>query len=459
MKERLIRIQTTDRGNPWGLRAESRNPRNNIQMVNLKNARVTESGLSSFTDMDEIPSLASTWPYPQLFETSTGVYAAQATALYILDDSDWSASLLVGGLTPGYNWSCADFHTYQVFANGSGLVTKNPVTASYIQYSASDIPTCNSVCAFHGRLWCGGLSDWLGLGSNAVAWSSIGHVSCQPTEVITDLGNLTTRENLAGAAPMPFEGSVWMVKPLGGVVMVYGDHGIAALRPRSGPQYGEGAVELIPLATWGIAARQAVAGGDRFHVLVSADGTVWRASLDQRGEPQLERLGYQEFFSSWLTDTIVLSWDSHDQDVYLSNGTECYLLSPWGLGACHQIPYGCLFHDTLLVGVCDDTAEDDFQLTTDIIDMGSRGLKTLYAIEVGTDTPDTVEVAVDWRRNKAGVWSRTGWVKTNQEGHATIVISGAEFRILVRAESYTGLDVDYVNLRYKDTDQRFKRGS
>ena len=123
--------------------------------------------------------------------------------------------------------------------------------------------------------------------------------------------------------------------------------------------------------------------------------------------------------------------------------------------------------DTEYIGSCglpEPPDEANYPLVvSDVIDMGYRAQKTIFSIEVGGSLLPNVEVAVDYRMHPLVDFTRTDFVPLNYEGVASLIVSGTEFRIVVRCDWFIGAhdftsSLDYITARWKMTDLRGLRG-
>lgn len=96
-------------------------------------------------------------------------------------------------------------------------------------------------------------------------------------------------------------------------------------------------------------------------------------------------------------------------------------------------------------------------IVTDVFDMGTRGIKTITAIEVGSMSEGT-EVAVDYKYEKKQAFSTSTYKAVYRNGIVFPMVSGVEFRVRVKATSRADFDVSYLGIRWKINDKRAVRG-
>lgn len=435
-----------------GLRPYTKMPRNSQFLTTCYNARCGKSGLEEYTAIT-VPFTglpAVSWPFPTAINTSIGMFIINGTTLYQVN-SNYSLTSLLSGITGSGLWSVADFADYQVWTNGTKILEKAYVagTGLYTWKISSETYTINSVCNFRGQLIAGGISSSRG---NQVFYSKIGHV---------DLSHLLTfaagEDKSAGMFPCLWNGNIYTVKPLGNNVIVYGSAGITAMVAISSPYSGFGRKEI---SRFGIAGRGAVAGDEKQHIFIDEGYKLWTIGEDLIAK----ELGYHEYMTL-LTGTIVISFDSDTRDFYISNGTITYLLSEHGLSQIFQHPTSLIFIQGGLIGVKEtDSADTTFLSVTDVIDMQNRNIKTITEYEIGItnitgSTASSVTAAVDYRYSTTSAFTRSSYKTANARGIVMPIISGLEFRHVIKASSYVGVSLDYVNVKWKQSDKRGIRGA
>jgi hypothetical protein len=442
------------------------------------------------------------WPFPQLIRTASDtllayadkiVNAASLTPYTTYDLADAGTPI---GIQPNGVWHCADIGKGWILFNGSSVVFNLGVDRVFgednIVY-CQDTMQVQTGCASRGRVLLGGISpeqlfsgawqalwqkyanslpyaintDYEGEGTNFVYWSTIGggdvllpftseFASGIIKEDVVDEEDEDFflelfKRNELGIMPMPWQGSVLCMKPLGKGVVVYGTDGIAVLIPavEPYPTYG-----LQRVADFGIISRGAV-GGDEFgHVLVDTAGNAW--GLDTNFA--LRKLGYKEYISGILDNEIVIVKDAEYDEFYISGKDSAFILTPQGLGEAPQRITGAYNINGSFIGIFNTAVSTEAIIVTDIIDFKYRDLKTITTIEVGCDAASPVYVAIDYRYSKQASWQRSPWVLTNPEGFARVQIAALDVRIAVKCSSYKGFNLDYINVRWQATGRRTVRG-
>ena len=288
------------------------------------------------------------------------------------------------------------------------------------------------------------------------------------------------RKNEIGWMPMPFQGSVLAIKPLGNDVVVYGENGIARM---SNVHVGLGAtLSCQRVADFGIATETSLGGDEDQHVFIGTDGNLW--TLFANG--QLTRLGYEEFLSTYKTSTTLISLDAVNRHFYICHGGQTWLLTPQGMSQLTiYVGVSGIVHTAgspaaVFTDYHTNYASNDVVFETDTLDMGHRGLKTLTRVELGYSSTDsssvTKRVFIRYRTTEGGLWawssSATAFkdeygsgFPVNNDGVAWCYITGVEFRIRVVIQAsahflnpHESFALDWMNVWYMNVDKRFRRG-
>lgn len=269
---------------------------------------------------------------------------------------------------------------------------------------------------------------------NWVAWTNIGEFST------TTRG----RKNQSGEAPMDWPGWAFQAKKLGGSVVIYGENGITLMRPADEPVPTFGFKRLLNI---GLMDQNAVAGNDYVHYFITKKRELWRLAGEQP-----EKLGYREIFSAM--GSVVMLYDEEEERLYVGDGVKGYVFDEGlggGLAEITGLSRGLMTSPSAIT-------MPPLNATTDILDFGHRGLKTITFIEVGTDTSEDLYIAVDYRYNKTDDWSTSSWVLANPSGVARLTVAATEFRIKLKQLVHDPIRIDYINVRYQKSDRRFLRG-
>lgn len=272
------------------------------------------------------------------------------------------------------------------------------------------------------------------------------------------------KKNEQGFAPMPVQGKVRAIRPLGDFLIVYSEEGVTAIRPVASPTP---TYSIRDLKLGGIASRGAIDGDDQHHVYVDKSGMLIRipANLD------VQPLGYREYIYGMLGSDILVSFAGNPQSVeafgefYISNGTHNFSLNEEGLHEHGQIITSAKYFQGTTIGIGYDLTNENGRIGQDIIDFNLSGLKTVEAVRLAgrfwklPDEDRSVTLALDYRYDLSDddSWSTTSYKTINKEGVVHFPITALEFRLRILAENYGDLDLDYAEFYIKHGDKRYKR--
>jgi len=620
-----------------GLRPSSRLGINTPYLQDCMNMKPTVEGLVPYEKV-QTPFAADPtmeFPFPQLFKGKGVTLLVDKTKLYTVTEAspNWTTdeiTLTSGSIVAGGAWHFLDLFDSWLLFNGSSTIYQTNIhgleggDAAIVGTAA---PLVQTGCYLNGRSFMGGFVDGVGTGSifNDAAWTALvaswnADLPAAMADIIPNIGQnfvmwssigggdalwifrptwATTirtagprifehlKKNELGWMPMPWQGAVHVVKPLGNAVVVYGVDGISALVQTVEPIPTFGLKHLLDI---GVAGRGAVGGTNREHVFIDEAGYIWKIGVDLVPK----RLNYQEFITSMTPASIVVSHDQEDDEYYISDGTYSRILTSKGLGIMDQVVTSIVATEGALLGVKGDSQENtsncingtqaydtfdgasatgfhalkttteagfarcgnadeialidgeeilvsftlvlndpggndtlptinlvlnvnvatsrssegptdtvegsnhiiltanatttgavvfrcgsddktEFTISNlvvaipdclraeaniDSIDFGLRAIKTLTAVEVGLDSPVACHVVVEYRYDKTDSFTVLPAVPINPEGVAYVNVSAIEFRVKVRANSFSNSapKISYINLRWKLSDRRHIRG-
>ena len=315
-----------------------------------------------------------------------------------------------------YAYAIADgampFVHFEATATAYGIATATPIWGSV--YKA----TATAYALAYGDILLEGLRR------NFVKWPKIGTMDFT-------IG----RSNVAGEMPLDWQGWIYGIKKLKDKVVAYGKGGVSLLIP-AGVKYGLNTIYRI-----GLKSKQAVAGDDNTHYFIDNKGQLY--SLGE----SLQKLDYSECLSAMSSP--VMSYDAENELVYICDGTLGYVYSPRdkSLGSGPINVTGISSQGgTLYVAAPATILMPDFEICTDIYDLGTRKLKTVFSLEYGVDVEATLQAKIDYRFDKAVAFSQTSWHDVDEKGFANITCNGREFRFRTRLTSYEWITLDYINV-------------
>lgn len=446
MKEFYI---TLDTENINGLRHSDNFPRNGGKLYQSLNAIPTEYGLEAYENIInpiiDCPILS--WPFPQIHLGKVHQLLMTQDKIYSID-ADWELTLeldmssyYTSNPTHEYSiWHFGDFYDYIVITNNHLVVVYNTTTGIFELHSATaNMPEFTTIANFNGQAVCGNITTpWHGAEDNHIIWSKIG-----------DMDFLPDGMNTSGIYPTPWLGGVLKVLPLANGVVVYCESGIMFMEPVE--QYWS----FVILTNYGIAGRGAVDGDDYTHIFIDTEGYIRKLTSNK----QISKLGFQEYIQPLIDNEVVVNFIESKNWFSISDNETSYILTVAGLGKSSQVITSAISYDGSIIGIVSGPINLDYIITTHLVDMKFKGIKTLSMIEFGLDTDADAFVGIDYRFDKSKDFTSTGWTRLNKEGIAYMSVAGIEFRIRMKCETYTEVNLDYINVRFKTTDKRFIRGT
>lgn len=485
--------------------------RTNKGATELFNFQLREDGPEPYDPIISVPSVAQMaveaivpdYPFPQVFkgndvfllvtedtvyEIDKTTYALTELTLYDVYNPNTEASITADGV-----WHFADFHSSWYLFNGTSVVFKTNIDATtwmpdrvYVQ----DDVTIGTGVNFRGRLITSGFNpsnfwnnDWqfameclqsnlpdglsasIDITNNFVWWSMIGGGDTLwrflPEFAFTtkEDGEFTLEgskfldaieRNDMGFMPMPFEGAIYQVKELGGNVIIYGENGIAALKPVSVPVP---TFALIEIQNFGVFNRASVGGDIKQHIFIDAVGQVWKLNADLT----TQLLDYREFIEPILEDNIGITYYSNTQEFFIGSDSECFMLGPQGLTTVYQLVTS-VFYENGRKGVFEELDVTTSLMVSNIITVGNNAQNTITSVEVDGLYDSTVQVAIDYRHNRSDSFTRSRFIDLNKMGWVRFNFAGLEFRVVIQAADYTSFDPSNITVKWKSHDKRNQRG-
>lgn len=480
-----------------GLRVDANNERNSKALITCTNVRPRPWGLSAHKAFSSPYSyVVGTWPFPQALKGRVNRFACEETAVYKINTNNSLTPVVTytptalstpKAITSGGGWELVDFAVSTWFLNnGNTLVCQSRYHDYYADSDAVSIttPRMNSICALGDRLVMGGVTIPVTVGTlwqeawdiwrrmHSVTTTYINHqmgkdfiiigsvgggdvsypgvlelalIDALPATDLEYLKNLVrtmveTGEIAFGHIPV---GTIYKILPMGNGLVVYGDSGVAYADVQ-GPN-----VAYRILTDVGVSARCTAAGTNRAHAFLSSDGTLYTIGPDL----SITEQGYTEFLSTIASSSPILSYDDDEKEWWICNNTAGYVFSANGLSKSTLRPSSVYTGGYAVVAGSGQTA---VSIKTDAFDMGNRGIKMVQAVEVGAADMTDISVVVDFKIS--GDTYKTRTAKCNSQGIAFIGVCGTDFRVGVTGTRGTNGRIDYLNVRWKQSDKRFLRG-
>ena len=392
------------------------------------------------------------WPFPQF------IVGERYNILVIRDlISLWDAIYLVSAdhatVTSVFNidvatygtgtlMEIADFGEYIFMTNGVLMIIWDVVLGAWSAVPVSAIiPMMKTVCNFKGQAVGGNVSSvWYDCDETFYVWSKIGSMDFVPEQ-----------GNEAGYRRCPYGGVVKHVKRLDEFVVGYSSKGITLLMPVGEPATTYGFKEVCDV---GIINQGAMNGNFSRHIFVGEDYIVREVTKES-----VKELGYKSFMEQLVgNEDIIVSYDPHTKDFYIGNSTKTFLLSPYGMTEVHQHP-STVWRSNNQSHMLPETVDSRLPIiTSEPIDMGYAGQKTIASIESDVAVVNEPEGGVDYTNN-LNLWGLATYKPINDQGIVAITASGNAFRVSLRfADIYNNTRISYIKARFKMTDLRGMRG-
>jgi hypothetical protein len=291
----------------------------------------------------------------------------------------------------------------------------------------------------------------------------------------------SSMKNTAGEMYIPGGGTeaVLAIHPMTTCVIVYCTQSVWKLTPVKEP-----APTFSPelLCGVGIANPLAAGGNEEEQVFVDRSGFLHAITYGPMRSLTEKRIGYQEFFKPMQENLSITTgvgcisvvYNAYENEYYISNSDKGYIFKEGALTGCDKIITSMIavrrdddaINNILLrdapLAVYTDVSDDKWVYAkTDVIDFNLSAIKTIMAIEVegSLGTNHYTEVAVEWRRNRGDIWRQSKWKKCSPSGIAFPIVSGTDFRIIIRSTPIEGVNIERITVEWKLTDKSSVRGN
>ena len=498
-----------------GLRPYNEITRNTGVLVEGMNCLAGKLNLKGYSpDVEKFPAIYNSstgveidfsvkWPFPQVFQTDTGIYIGNQKGLYLIEyDAVYGlkGTLLTSTYTGAdltWPWTFANCPGYPMFSSGDMLVyydtdaaawnwwTFSAGTAGNVWNSAWYPPV--SVAFNRGQFVAAGSKTHTTYPSQSrqYRWSAIGDPYFLNTpSTHNDLLKVISNTAGFGFEPADDYGILMRVVPLNKGFIVYGTFGITALIPVTEPSPTFSPLPVLPI---GIANPLAVGGslrGDAIdkHLFVDRVGVLWE--LSWQNSPVPKRLGFQEYLAPMQdglsvadgVGLISLTYNPYEDEYYISNGETAYVYNGVGMTPVDkcitsmvdyknaQVTSG--FHYTVLsdavYGYYNKVFSGyDLLVKTDVFDMNVQAAKTVESVLLGMNVPEggVVECMVEWRNDKSKMFKPTPWKRVSPDGFCVPMVTAVEFRICLKCSKWEGFELSSMTVGWKLVDKNRIRGA
>lgn len=255
-----------------------------------------------------------------------------------------------------------------------------------------------------------------------------------------------------GARPMPWHGWVRQVRPMGDLVVVYGDNGVSVMLPVSNPYPTFGLQDtpedfptgngMVSEFTDNPACRDAVAGDDNKHVFVGRDYNLWRLDRSASGA-KATKLGFAERVAD-LGSNVRIDYNPTEGEFYIhsaAGGGGFVLNKEMKLGA-----VGTYFTG-LRNGDATSTLKKTVGSSTFIARFGARNTDTPIGIQnvhkvVFVGRTAEMSARLWWRMGPNSEWNHTYYQSLAGRGEATFNVPCWQFEVEVRAANYANIRIN-----------------
>ena len=477
-----------------------------------KNKRPSPAGLidhetleNPITDED----LAVNWPFPVLLRLKKFTLAFMQTAIYEIDEQDWTATQLTTyditnpaatkAITYGganlQSWNVADFGDVWFATNGFCFVARLNHSGAWkvLVSSITDDNRCFSLTALDERLFMSSLA-WSKLeDTRALAWiehwkkyrhragmSSLGMEidwdaailvserssdelyypflyvmallgfpsDAQYDKLLPAIYQNTERGGLGIAFP-GYHGDTLQLAPLGSLLIAYGRNGISSLANIDG--------DWMTVDTIGVSMyRRGIAGGYLHrHWFIDQDSDLW---MLEANPIKATRLGYRTYMARLNLGKTFIVYDPRQEEVYISDGLLGFCLSQHGLSEITKLPTSLIVGSDSLAPrkkavaphvVIADTA---MLVKTSRFDFGTRRTKTVQEVETFLSGTGTVTATVSARHAyTAAVIDKAAAL--DSRGLAAIPHTGVEFEVALSAPVSTAVALGDLAVRARTDGQ------
>lgn len=501
-----------------GLAVHGDEPANTPGLEICHNVKPTQRGLRKHTHPERgFSSVDVDWPYPQVFRGSQYHLLARESGIYRINIDqtlspiylyDYNSGDRLTDVSPRGGWHFLDH------GKGWTLFSENlMIYKMYKERLLAGVDTAQvqsdiwarTGASFKGRTVWGGftpghfwtsewksywedrIGDWpttdvgvvnlsvadRDLSPNFVMWSEIGgnlwwllyrsmvmegmiEESTYGSGYDTDepLLHDMLKRNEFGWMPMPWNGYVEKMLPLGDYLVVYGVGGVSVLQHSTEPVPTLGLVPIGGGALPGVMGRNAAASGVSEHIYLDRYGDLWKIGLDL----SIQRLGYSKYLKPMVKEgsEVVVTYNVEEDEYYICSENYAFVLTKQGLATMDRLTTTVYQYNERVRSVYDIRGETSQVVTTTPFNMGNTSIKSLQSIEVGGRFGG-LRTRVLSRMNGNQQFTKGGLTKSNDEGVSYNLQAGKEFKVaLVGQDDKFGIDSLKVN--WKQNDKRHIRG-
>lgn len=221
-------------------------------------------------------------------------------------------------------------------------------------------------------------------------------------------------------------------------------------------------------------------------LLVDKEGNLKEINPGQYANTyEVKTLGYKWIFGPMQANfnmstgvgVIAITYNPDEDEYYISNGVDSYVynmetnsLTEIGVAITSYINLKTALIATEILaststkrvgGVTTLITDGYVYFETDIIDFGLNAIKTLKQIELNGSfgTSAVTQVMIRWRNDRSSTFTDTSWIRCSPNGVATPIVSGSEFKILVRTTPVSGVVINGMTAEWQLHDKTSVRGN
>lgn len=510
-------VFTYDEALRVGLRDDARNERNSQKLVTLDDLIATRFGLRQVPTVSHpvtSPTLSMSWPHPQIMNGEHNKLLMNKTTIHQMDPSNYATATALTYDTTGNGdsapatssnpWELASFTENVWFATNITNLAFNmpaidtPASKCFV-INASGAWSCNTLTNHHGRLVMGGVAagggggalpttltdffdEWkamdhsehvtigenTALGKNCLVYSEMGggardvpffafmsmfEYEGTPSAAVIGMIRSNIDQGLIGFYPLRSEGDIVRLLPLGNDLIAYTTSGVYSLR-----QTEMGYIEQEVLNI-GVRYSGHVGGSESEHLFITQQNDVyrWRAGSGP------EKLNYAEFIATMTAANIVVCHDPDEGYFTIADGTKCFTRTLTGFAKTDCIIPSSLARLQNYTGLAgtpiNEAGTVPASLTTDLFDGGFRNVHEITYVNIATAESDTNDWAIEvgWRMNKQDAITWTDPQDFDDRGKARVNVSGTEFQLRLTADDRTAVDLDRIDVEFRDGGKRSLR--
>lgn len=261
---------------------------------------------------------------------------------------------------------------------------------------------------------------------------------------------------------IPWKGSIYGVRAIGNNVMVYGSDGVGIMtRVPSGEGSMPGYV-IKQLHEVGLLGPSSHAGDEFQQIFIDGRGDIFRVNA----EGQISKAGYRKYIhpttGNLQCEEISISYDPREGDYYISDESNCFVLTPTGLAKARHLVRTIIPDHIGLYGSVPSSGGAAAYFVTHPINMKSRQIKLIGNMSLEYRDCTSVTMQVKTRYGASGEYTNNSDVAINLEGEVFAALQGSDFKFQVDMTPSTDITddptVDELRVRWKATDKRYLRG-